>query len=150
MYHWICRRIARKNFERINRKDYQGLLGACVDNVRHRFGGDHALGGRRQSRAALARWLQRLGRLSPTLQLRVLDVWSTGWPHDTTIIVRWEATQEMPDQSDYLNHGVHVIKMRWGKIVEIDANEDSQLVAESLRIWGNHGNPEALAPPILQ
>jgi hypothetical protein len=42
--------------------------------------------------------------------------------------------QDLPDGSPYNNHGVHIIRMRWGKVFDIDANEDSQLVAASLQI----------------
>jgi ketosteroid isomerase-like protein len=55
----------------------------------------------------------------------------------------------MPDASPYENHGVHIIQMRWGKVVDIDANEDSQLVAEALKIAAAHGVQEAVAEPIL-
>jgi hypothetical protein len=51
--------------------------------------------------------------------------------------------------SPYNNHGVHIIRMRWGKVFDIDANEDSQLVAASLQIWAGSGVNEALADPIL-
>jgi hypothetical protein len=39
--------------------------------------------------------------------------------------------------------------MRWGKIIEIDANEDSQAVAELLQDLAVHGVEEALASPIV-
>jgi hypothetical protein len=39
--------------------------------------------------------------------------------------------------------------MRWGKIIEIDANEDSQAVAELLQDLAAHGVEEALASPIV-
>ena len=51
--------------------------------------------------------------------------------------------------SPYNNHGVHIIRMRWGKVFDIDANEDSQLVAASLQMWAARGVNEALADPIL-
>jgi hypothetical protein len=38
--------------------------------------------------------------------------------------------------------------MRWGKVVDIDANEDSQVVAEALQVFAAHGVDEALAAPI--
>ena len=142
MYHAIVERIARKNFERVNQKDFDALLKDCVTDVHHRFGGQHALGGERH-------WFERLSRLGPTLTITVRDVWATGWPHDTTIVIRWTATQQMPDNSPYLNHGVHIVRMKWGKIIDIDANEDSQIVAESLKIWAAHGVAEALAEPIV-
>jgi ketosteroid isomerase-like protein len=149
MYHAIVKRIAKKNFERVNNRDFDSLLKDCVPDVHHRFGGSHALGGERHDREALGRWLGRLSRLGPGLHLTVHDVWVKGLPHNTTIIVRWTGMDTLPDGSPYLNHGVHVIKMRWGKIFDIDANEDSQAVAESLKMRAAYGLEEASAPPIV-
>jgi ketosteroid isomerase-like protein len=84
-----------------------------------------------------------------SLRLTVHDVWVKGFPWNTTVIMRWSGVQEMPDGSPYDNHGVHVVRMRWGKVSEIDANEDSQLVAAGLQIWAAHGVKEALSEPIL-
>ncbi len=149
MYHAIVKRIAKKNFERVNQRDFNSLLKDCVPGVHHRFGGTHALGGERHDREALGRWLDRLGRLGTELHLTVHDIWVKGLPHNTVIVVRWSATDRLPDGSAYKNHGVHIIKMRWGKIVEIDANEDSQAVAESLQMRAAYGIEEAAAPPIV-
>lgn len=107
------------------------------------------MGGERHDREALGRWFDRLGRLSPTLKITVHDLWVKGSPWNTVVIVRWTAVQDMPDNSPYDNHGVHIVRMRWGKVFDIDANEDSQLVAAALRIWAAHGVSEALAPPIV-
>ena len=149
MYHAIIKRIAEKNFERVNQRDFDSLLKDCVPNVHHRFGGTHALGGERHDREALGRWLARLARLGPDMKLIVHDVWVKGWPHDTFIIVRWSGTATLPDGSLYHNHGVHVIRIRWGKIVEIDANEDSEAVANMLKKRAEAGVEEAKAPPIV-
>ena len=149
MYHTIVKRIAKKNFERVNQRDFKALLNDCVPHVHHRFGGTHALGGERHDREALGRWLDRLARLATNLHLTVDDVWVKGLPNNTTIIVRWTATDDLPDGSAYHNHGVHIIKMRWGKITAIDANEDSQAVAESLKMRSAYGSEEASAAPII-
>lgn len=71
MYHSIVARISRKNFEAVNSKDFEAILAQCDPNIHHRFGGQHALGGERNSREVLAKWFQRLGRLSPALTLTV-------------------------------------------------------------------------------
>jgi ketosteroid isomerase-like protein len=149
MYHTIVKRVATKNFERVNTHEYGAILKDCAADIHHRFGGEHALGGERRDRDALGRWFERLGRLFPTLKLTVRGMWVKGWPHNTTIIIRWVATQTLPDGTPYVNHGVHVIRMRWGKVVDIDANEDSQLVAETLKSFGVNGIEEALAEPIV-
>jgi ketosteroid isomerase-like protein len=149
MYHTIVKRIAKRNFERVNQRDFDSLLDDCAPNVYHRFGGTHALGGERHDRVALGLWLARLARLGTNLRLTVTDVWVKGLPHNTTVVVRWTATDDLPDGSQYLNHGVHVVRMKWGKITEIDANEDSQAVTESLKLRAAYGVREAEAAPIL-
>ncbi len=149
MYHAIVKRIAKKNFERVNQKDFDALLKDCVPNVHHRFGGRHALGGERHDRETLRLWFERLGRLVPKLTLTVHDIWVKGLPHNTTVIIRWSAADTLPDGSPYRNHGVHIVRMRWGKIVEIDANEDSQAVAENLKMQAAYGVEEAVAPQIV-
>jgi ketosteroid isomerase-like protein len=149
MYHAIVKRIAKKNFERVNDHDYDALLKDCAPDIHHRFGGTHALGGDRHDTEALRRWFERLGRLGPDMRLTVRDVWVKGLPHDTVIVIRWTNQQTRPDGTLYRNHGVHVVRMRWGKIVEIDANEDSQAVAELLEVLAADGIDEAAAPPIV-
>lgn len=149
MYHAIVKRIARRNFERVNDHDFDSLLASCAPDVHHRFGGDHALGGERHDTEALRRWFERLGRLVPDMQLAVREVWVKGLPHDTVIVIRWTNEASRPGGGRYVNHGVHVVRMRWGKIVQIDANEDSQAVAELLRELAAHGVDEAAAPAIV-
>lgn len=149
MYHAIVKRIAKKNFERVNQKDFEALLKDCVPNVHHQFGGNHALGGERHDLDTLRQWFGRLGRLGANLTLTVHDIWVKGWPDNTTIIIRWSATDTLPDGSPYNNHGVHIVRMRWGKIVDIDANEDSQAVAENLKMQAAYGIEEAVAPQIV-
>jgi ketosteroid isomerase-like protein len=148
MYHSIVKRIARKNFLRVNQKDFDALLNDCAPNIHHRFGGSHALGGERYDREALRQWFGRLGRLGKHLTLSVEDVWVKGLPSDTTIIIRWSATDVLPDGAPYRNRGVHIVRMRWGKIVDIDAHEDSQAVAEGLAKQAALGVTEATAAPI--
>lgn len=149
MYHAVVKRVAKKNFMRVNDQDYEALLKDCAPTIHHRFGGNHALGGERHDREALRRWFERLGRLSPGLTLTVRDVWVKGLPHNTTVIIRWTAAQTLPDGSPYENHGVHIVHMRWGRVVGIDANEDSQAVAEAMKVFAAYGVEEALAEPIV-
>ncbi|MFQ1002324.1 nuclear transport factor 2 family protein [Modestobacter sp. SSW1-42] len=130
------------------RHDYDAVLASCSPDVHHRFGGDHALGGERHDRKALRLWFGRLGRLCPDMRLTVEEVWVKGLPHRTTIILRWTNEATRPDGSPYHNRGVHLIRMRWGRVTAIDANEDSQAVVELLDQLAANGVAEAAAPPI--
>jgi len=39
MYHAIVKRVAAKNFLRVNQKNYAAVLKGCSTHVHHRFGG---------------------------------------------------------------------------------------------------------------
>jgi ketosteroid isomerase-like protein len=149
MWQRIYRKLARDNFALVNAHRYDEVVAQCVPDVRHRFGGEHALSGTRNDREHLRAWFARLGRLNPELRLVVHDVWVAGWPHAATVTVRWTGTMPLPDGSTYHSRGVHVIRTRLGKVVEIDANEDSQAVAAMLRLLVEHGVGEAGAEPIV-
>jgi hypothetical protein len=43
---------------------------------------------------------------------------------------------------------VHIINLKWGKAVSIDANEDSQIVAQYLDMKAAAGSEEAAMPMI--
>ncbi|MFY0406552.1 nuclear transport factor 2 family protein [Solicola sp. PLA-1-18] len=150
MYHVLVRRLTSRIFDDVNRHRYDAVLRGCAPDVHHRFGGHHALGGERHDSDALARWFDRLGRLVPDLHLTVDDVWVKGWPRSTWVFARWHAEAQMPDGSPYRNHGVHVVHLRWGRAVEIDANEDSQAVAGLLAARAAAGVVEAAAEPITR
>ena len=148
MYHAYVKRLVRRNFDLVNEKNFDALLASCATDVHHRFGGSHALGGERHDAIAFRAWCERLGRLVPTLHLDVQDIWVKGTPLDTTAIARWTSTGRYPDGSDYRNHGVHIIRLLRGRVVSIDANEDSEAVAALLAAIAATGTKEAAAAPI--
>jgi ketosteroid isomerase-like protein len=148
MYHTIVKNIVKKNFERVNQHDYDTLLQDCVPNVKHRFGGNHALGGERNDVQTLRRWFERLGKVLPQLCLTVTDIWVKGWPQHTTIFVRWRASMTLANGEPYENRGVHIIVMKWGKVHSLDVHEDSEAVAKALRKQAEAGIAEALAPKL--
>jgi ketosteroid isomerase-like protein len=149
MYHSLVKRLAIRTFELVNAHDYDQIIASCAPDIHHRFGGNHALGGERHDTVALRAWFERLGRLVPNLRLEVRDVWVKGFPWDTTIVVRWVGAEAYPDGTPYSQHGVHIVKLRWGKCTAIDANEDSQAVAELLAARAAAGVVEASAAPIV-
>lgn len=148
MYHVIVKKIAKKNFERVNQHDYDAVLKDCVPNVKHRFAGDHALGGERNDHETLRRWFLRLGKVLPKLQLTVTDIWVKGWPHHTTVFVRWRADTTLANGEPYKNRGVHIIVMKWGKVYSLDVHEDSEAVAKALGKQAEAGIDEAVAPKL--
>ena len=148
MFHAIFKRQARATFELVNQHDYDSILADARPDIRHRFSGDHALGGERNDIKHVRLWFERLQHLIPGLTLTVTDVWIVGGLRKTTVIVRWTAAATLLDGLPYNNRGVHVIQLRSRKIVSIDVEEDSQAVVLGLKRQAHSGLTEALAAPI--
>jgi ketosteroid isomerase-like protein len=148
MYHAIIRRMVRRNFHRLNAGDYEAVLAGIAPDITHTFGGSHALGGTRHSVAAMRRWFQRLYVLSPKLSFTIHAVVSSGWPWNTVIAVEWTDTAEPADGSRYVNHGVHFIRMRWGKVYGLHAYLDTQATAALCQRLAACGIAEASLSPI--
>lgn len=147
-YQAVVKRLTLKIFGLVNDQQYDKVVASCIPDVTHQFGGHHALGGKRYGTTALRRWFDRLGRLVPSLQLHVKEIWVKGFPWNTVVIARWVGDGTFPDGSLYENHGVHIVHIRWGKVASIDANEDSEMVAKMMNALVAAGVEEAGAPPL--
>ena len=67
-------------------------------------------------------------RLFPKLDFAVLDIIISGFPWKTHVVVEWSANVTQIVGDTYINTGVHIIILKWGKAVKITAYENSELV----------------------
>lgn len=149
MYRSIVARKARRLFAQLNEGDYEALLAGVAPDVHHVFPGDNALGGERHSSEAMRRWFERLEAIFPTHELEVTDVAVKGWPWNTLVLVRWINRGRPQDGLPYENEGVHAIRLRWGKGVDVHAYLDTEKVTEVCDRLARAGFEEAAAPPII-
>jgi ketosteroid isomerase-like protein len=149
MYHTIIKNQVKKSFQLVNDHRFAELAKSMSLNVRHSFAGDHAMGGVRNDQAAVKEWLERLGRLTPNLNVTITHINVEGWPHNTLAIVRWTATALLENGDPYYNKGVHFITLKWGKVTSLDVMEDSLAVANCLEKQYRSGIKEAKAPQII-
>ena len=132
----------------LGRGDYEFALAGLAPRFEHVFAGTHALGGQRHTAAAMRNWFQRLFRLLPHLAFNVKHIAVSGPPWDTTIVVEWRDTATLPGGAPYVNDGVHVIRMRWGKVTSLHAYLDTEILALAFRKMAAEGIGEAAADPI--
>ena len=69
-----------------------------------------------------------------------------GGPWKTTVVARWVATNTLANGEPYVNPGVHIIKLRWGKAYDFDVYEDTFVVTDGLEKQATSGIAEASAP----
>jgi ketosteroid isomerase-like protein len=149
VYHAIVEKKVRTVFVRLSKGDYEYALAGLGTTIEHRFAGEHSLGGTRTTAAGLRHWFERLLRLFPNLRFELHSIAASGWPWDTTIVVEWTDRATPADGKDYVNSGVHVIRMRWGKVVSIHAYLDTQVLIDALNRMAANGIEEAKAAPVL-
>jgi len=92
-------------------------------------------------------WFQRLFRLFPNLRFEIHSIAVSGLPWNTTN--RYRVGAAPVDGSNYVNSEIQVIRMRWGKVVSIQAYLDTQVLTETLNRMVGRGIEEAKAPPII-
>lgn len=98
----------------------------------------------------LRRWFERLGRVLPTLHLTVNNIWVKGWPWHTTVFAQWDGTATLSNgDASYVNRGLHVFTLRWGRVCALEEFQDSQAAARALAAQAAAGLEEAVAEPIV-
>jgi ketosteroid isomerase-like protein len=148
-YHAVVERKLRRAFDRLGAGDYGSLFADFAPHIEHVFAGDHALGGARHSQQAYRQWFERLYRLLPGLHFEVRRLVVTGWPWDTLAVVEWIDRASPKDGEPYLNEGVHLMRLRWGRVVGIRVYLDTQRLNDTFQRLAHNGVEEAVAPPIV-
>lgn len=135
-------------FDAVARGEHATVLDSLAEDVHHSFAGEHALGGDRHDKAAVALWLARLRRLCPQMRFDVHRTFASGPPWDLQVAVEWTAFVQPAAAETYVNHGAHVIRIVRGRVRELHAYEDSQVVARACAAMHAAGLDEAGAAPI--
>lgn len=149
MYHAIIRRKLTAVFEQLNRKEYGAILAGFAPEFEHALYGNHALGGVRHRLPAAERWYQRLPRALPDLTFTVKHIAVSGWPWDTLAAVEWRDSGTCLDGHRFSNQGVHMIRIRWGKVTAVRVYCDTAVLADVLQRNARAGAAEAALDPIL-
>ncbi len=149
IYSQIVEKLVRKTFLAVQNHDYQAVLnGVASNNLTHRFAGPNSLGGIRHDKEALGRWFKRVGTVLPELKFDVTNVLVHGRPWNTTVVARWVATCTLENGEQYVNPGIQVIKLCWGKTYDFDVYEDTSAETVGLEKQAKSGIAEASAPQI--
>jgi ketosteroid isomerase-like protein len=139
----------RETFDHVNNHRWDEAVKAVAPRIHHRVSGVHALAGERHNKEAVRRWFERLGRVQPNLHIKVNNVWVKGWPWDTTVFAQWNGTATLLNGNAYVNRGLHVFTLRWGKVHALEEFQDSEAAANALAAQAAAGLEEAAAEPIM-
>lgn len=148
MYHSIVEKKVRGTFMALNRGDYEVALSGMAKRFEHVFAGSGPMGGTRHTLPAMRQWFERLFRLNRNLDFDIKHIAISGGPWDTTATVEWSDSAVLANGAPYINHGVHVVRMKWGRVVSLHAYLDTALFDEACNSMLVSGIEEAGAPPI--
>ena len=150
MYHAIVKRNLLRSFDALNRGEYEVITGQFHPRATHWFSGDgHPLSGLRRGRPDMLAWYDRLARLMPDLRFDIAHTAISGWPWDTVAMLSWRDALHDRAGKAYANRGVHVIHIRWGKVVDLQVYCDTAYLQGYFDALVAQGVEEAQAPPIV-
>jgi len=151
LYSYFVEKSIRQSFDHVNSHRWDEAVKAVAPHVHHRVSGAHALGGDRHDKEALRRWFERLGRVLPTLHLTVNHIWVKGWPWHTTVFAQWDGTATLLNgDASYVNRGLHVFTLRWGRVYALEEFQDSQAAARALAAQAGAGLKEGLKEAVAE
>jgi ketosteroid isomerase-like protein len=148
VYHTILKRKLRHVFAELSKGNYEPVLASMAPRFQHVFAGAHALGGFRSTPEAYRKWFERLRRVFPDLKFQVRDIAVSGGPRNTIAAVEWTDEIRTANGELHRNSGVHMLRMRWGKVWELRIYTDTQKVEYLCRIQAAHGIAEAASPAL--
>jgi ketosteroid isomerase-like protein len=148
MYAFLVERRLRAIFAHLGRGETAPMLDGLAPRFEYRFEGDSPIAGRRNSRASMTRWWQRLYRLFPGLRFEVREVAVVGPPWNTRIHVVLDVVVPHQPDGPYRNIVMQFMRMRWGKIHHVHTLEDTQRCARYLDWAAAQGRAETHAEPI--
>ena len=144
----ITRRIYRKGLTALERGDIDALLGAFDNSCTLTFVGDTSLGAKLSRPASVRRWFERFGRLLPNATFHIEQTVISGplWNQRLAAHVTIGSTV---DGEPYENQFAHLLRLRWGKVVDDLIIEDSQRWARACQRLVAAGVSEAGEPPMI-
>ncbi len=149
IYSYIVKQKIQQTFDDVNNHRWDEAVKAVAPDVHHRVSGTHTLGGERHDKVALRRWFERLGRVQPNLHIKINNIWVVGLPWHTTVFVQWDGTATLLNGDAYVNRGLHVFTLKWGKVYALEEFQDSEAAAYALAAQAAAGLKEAVAEQIV-
>lgn len=149
IYSSIVRMKIRQTFDHVNNHRWDKAVEALAPSVHHRVSGDHALGGVRYNKKSVRQWFERLGQVLPNLHITLSDVTVQGWPWNTRVFARWDSKATLIGGAPYINRGLHMFTLPWGRVHALEEFQDTQAAANGLLAQHAAGLDVAGAEPIV-
>jgi ketosteroid isomerase-like protein len=147
MYKTIVRAKVRGTFAALTNGDTGPFFASLGNQFTYRFVGDSSLSGHRSTREAMQSWWTRVFTLVPGGRFEVNDITVNGAPWNTTVMTHVVVTAKLKNGEDYSNEFMQLLRLRFGKVIEIRTLEDTKHLADMLHRLAEV-EPLALAAPI--
>jgi ketosteroid isomerase-like protein len=147
MYHWFVARKTKGILERLGQSE-AAFIAASTNDVEFTYPGSHALAGTSRGKDEVRAWFKRYFRCFPALRWDVKDVVVNGTPWGLTVVsAQWSVHGTLENGYLFENEGLHMIRVKRGKLVSVRVYLDTQKSAAALRSLAESGVNEAQAGP---
>jgi ketosteroid isomerase-like protein len=140
----------RQVFARLNAGDFAFITRQFHPAAEHWFAGRHALSGRRKSPETIRQWYARLAEVFPGIRFDIEKLIVAGPPWRTEAAVEWRDEVRDRDGQGLPNQGVFIVRLRWGKAVQLRVYCDTVQIERNLGILAAQGVDAAVAAPISE
>jgi ketosteroid isomerase-like protein len=132
MYAFVVRRLVRRRLAELSRGTPDKVIAKFHRGSVFTLIGDHALGGERRGRSAVAEWFTQMFGVFPGIVIEPVHIAVAGWPWRTSVTTQFVVRAALAGGRPYRNEGVQIIRMRWGRVLEERIYEDTVLLRDAL------------------
>lgn len=147
-YHAALRRLLPVLYRRASAGRHRLVLALCRRDVHTCTPGTGPLGGVRRTRDGYRDWWDRLHVLTDAIHLEVHAVAVSGPPWATAVRTEWTDRVTTADGARFTGRGTHSALLRWGLVVELHYDWDTEAVRRVCEHAAAIGVPGADASPI--
>src|SRR5689334_5251885 len=139
MYHAVVRSLLKGVFKDLSAGKADKLLAMFIDAPEHIVAGRSPLGGARHTVGSVRKWYARLFELFPDISFEVRSIAVRGWPWNTIAAVEWMDRPAIVDGVQWINEGVNIIRLRWGRTVSVHVYCDTEKLATLCDLLSSRG-----------
>jgi ketosteroid isomerase-like protein len=128
VYAWAAGLFIRRAFAQLSVGRWEPSFRRFAHDALLRFPGDHALGGEFRGRAEIRAWFERAWGMFE-IRIDVQDVVVSGWPGRQRVATRFTGRITAADGRVFHTRGMQFLRLRWGRVLEEELYEDTQVLA---------------------
>jgi ketosteroid isomerase-like protein len=131
VYKFAVKQVAKRAYRNMSKGDWEAVVKDFDPNAHFVFAGQHEMALDCRGVEPVKEWFKRTYALMPDFRIEPKKMLVNGPPWDLWVAALFDVSATLAGEP-YTNSGLHLLHLRWGKVIDDYVYEDSQKFALAL------------------